>query len=87
MNTTHLHELQQRLVQARAEAACWACTAQAERLQESRFVVATLTLRIRHRQGAGAATDAQGAQAVARTCRKLDLEAHACIHDAAAPAA
>lgn len=87
LNPPDLRELQRRLAQARAECRCWACTDQPERLQESRFVVAMLTLRIRHRQGAGVVTDREGAPTAARRCRKLDLDEHACVHDAAAPAA
>lgn len=84
MKTSELHDLQQRLAQAQAECACWACTGEAGRLQETRFVVAMLTLRIRHRQHAAVP---QAAPAGARTCHRLDLHEPACTHSAAAPAA
>lgn len=86
MDTPDTAELQKRLAQAQAACGCWACIGDAERLRETLFVAAMLTLRIRHRRDA-AATPADGAEAVTRTCRKLDAQEPACLHDATAAAA
>lgn len=69
MDTPDTEALQRRLTQAWAECACCACVGDTQRLQDTRFVAAMLTLRIRHRLGSAPVP------ARPRACPTQDLDA------------